>query len=121
MGRLRTCDCETCPKCKHRAYMHEYLRRDDHAERARERVRRWRAENIQAVREKDRSRGYRPAPLEVRRARRKVRDLPPQPCEVCGATAQKHHADYAKPLEIQWLCRKHHGQLHQRVNPVRTF
>jgi hypothetical protein len=38
-----------------------------------------------------------------------------QPCEVCGAArAQAHHDDYAKPLDVRWLCfvhhRAHHGQ-----------
>lgn len=36
-----------------------------------------------------------------------------QPCEVCGATpAQGHHDDYAKPLDVRWLCRRHHDEHH---------
>jgi len=36
-----------------------------------------------------------------------------QPCEVCGDTnADAHHDDYAKPLEVRWLCRTHHNQWH---------
>ncbi len=37
-----------------------------------------------------------------------------QPCEVCGTTENihAHHTDYTKPLEIKWLCEKHHLQLH---------
>lgn len=32
-----------------------------------------------------------------------------KPCEVCGAfDSQMHHEDYSKPLEIVWLCRRHH-------------
>lgn len=32
-----------------------------------------------------------------------------QPCEVCGESkAQAHHEDYSKPLEVRWLCTKHH-------------
>lgn len=34
-----------------------------------------------------------------------------QPCEVCGATpAQAHHADYSKPLDVEWLCPTHHRE-----------
>lgn len=36
-----------------------------------------------------------------------------QPCEECGAEkAEAHHDDYAKPLEVRWLCRSHHRQWH---------
>lgn len=39
-----------------------------------------------------------------------------QPCEVCGATkVQAHHADYGKPLDVRWLCRPHHLELHRRL------
>jgi len=35
-----------------------------------------------------------------------------QPCEVCGsAKSQAHHHDYSKPLEVRWLCFKHHREL----------
>ena len=37
-----------------------------------------------------------------------------QPCEVCGIDkADAHHEDYDKPLEVRWLCRKHHGEVHR--------
>ena len=35
------------------------------------------------------------------------------PCEVCGAKAEAHHEDYNKPLEVTWLCRKHHLEHHK--------
>jgi len=33
-----------------------------------------------------------------------------QPCEKCGERAQAHHPDYSKPLQVQWLCPKHHKE-----------
>lgn len=35
--------------------------------------------------------------------------LKQSPCEVCGETkSQAHHEDYAKPLDVRWLCKRHH-------------
>jgi len=39
--------------------------------------------------------------------------LKKEPCEVCGSLqVYAHHDDYAKPLEVRWLCRKHHREVH---------
>lgn len=42
-----------------------------------------------------------------------IRDgrLDRRPCRVCGADAQAHHGDYSKPLEVDWLCFKHHREI----------
>ncbi len=41
-------------------------------------------------------------------------------CEVCGVSdVQGHHEDYSKPLEVRWLCRKHHMELHRK--PVQAL
>jgi hypothetical protein len=35
------------------------------------------------------------------------------PCVVCGdRNSHGHHTDYGKPLEVVWLCRKHHRERH---------
>lgn len=31
----------------------------------------------------------------------------------CASTVEAHHSDYSKPLEVRWLCRKHHAELHR--------
>lgn len=38
-----------------------------------------------------------------------------QPCEVCGKIkVDAHHDDYAKPLEVRWLCKSHHNEHHRK-------
>jgi hypothetical protein len=35
------------------------------------------------------------------------------PCFICGnAKSQGHHPDYSRPLDVVWLCSKHHKQAH---------
>jgi hypothetical protein len=42
-----------------------------------------------------------------------------QPCEACGAAkAEAHHDDYAKPLDVRWLCKKHHHEHHAEERAV---
>ncbi|WP_265502778.1 hypothetical protein [Paracoccus beibuensis] len=39
--------------------------------------------------------------------------LQKQSCEVCGAeTVDAHHDRYDEPLNVRWLCRRHHVMLH---------
>jgi len=34
-------------------------------------------------------------------------------CEICGdPSVDAHHTDYTRPLEVRWLCRRHHVRLH---------
>ena len=35
------------------------------------------------------------------------------PCHICGATeVEGHHPDYSRPLDVVWLCKKHHQEIH---------
>jgi hypothetical protein len=40
--------------------------------------------------------------------------LIPEPCRRCGKPeTQKHHPDYDRPLEVEWLCVPCHQTLHR--------
>lgn len=95
-----------------------------------EKVRQNRRANIEYYRAYDRKRGNRQGIEYVRKyraeneakykAHTKVNnairsgELNPEPCEMCGIseTVHAHHDDYAKPLNVRWLCAKHHRQWH---------
>lgn len=115
-----TCECGSCPKCRRREYMRDYYRRNP--DKVRAIVKNSRGRRVEKSREYDRERGYRPPAVEKLVARRAVKyalrsgDLIRLACEMCGAEpAQAHHDDYAKPLEVRWLCRVHHGEVHRVI------
>jgi hypothetical protein len=37
------------------------------------------------------------------------------PCFCCGKLAQAHHPDYDRPLDVVWLCIKHHSEVHSGI------
>lgn len=54
--------------------------------------------------------------------------LIPEPCEVCGVFGKDetgnrkcdaHHDDYTKPLDVRWLCRKHHAEWHKNNEAIK--
>lgn len=50
---------------------------------------------------------------KLRKAVKKGR-IERQPCEVCGAeNVHGHHEDYNEPLKVNWLCPKHHAEVHR--------
>lgn len=49
----------------------------------------------------------------VRRAIKSGR-LTKQPCHICGdEKVEAHHPDYSRPIDVVWLCRDHHEEVHQ--------
>lgn len=89
-----------------------------------ERVRAWREENRDRANayERERYHGEDAEQRARRLARGKVNDairrgaLDRKGCEVCGDdNSQAHHDDYSKPLDVRWLCSRHHADEHMAV------
>lgn len=115
---------KTCTKCdtqKPLTAFYKHLRMaDGHlnecAACCRERQKAHRAARLDHYREYDRRRGYREYDAHKAAARRATRVLQRKPCETCGSErSEAHHDDYAKPLDVRWLCRTHHAEAHRRV------
>jgi hypothetical protein len=120
------------PYCKPCKLADEKLRRDPVAERVR--VRSWRENNpdrnreIQAnyywthhadVLERQRAGYHRRGPKnQANAAVRRAIDagkIQRQPCEACGdPQTDAHHPDYDRPLDVRWLCRRHHAEAHRK-------
>ncbi len=114
-----TCECGTCKKCKWRVYMRGWYAKN--AEANRQSAKRSRDRRIEDVRAYDRKRGHRTYDTFKERVRHQTflaierGDLTREPCEVCGAEkVDAHHDDYYQPMEVRWLCKKHHGEVHRR-------
>ena len=72
------------------------------------------------VQEQSRSKYKRNNPIKVKAVQKinnAVRDgvVKKGCCEVCGSTYRihGHHTDYSKPLDVMWLCSKHHTEWHR--------
>ena len=130
---------KTCFKCnkekpisefyKHRQMADGHLNKCKACTKADSTKHRW--DNIEKIRKYDRERGIRQTTEYFKEYRNKypnkgkaknmvnnaIRDgkLFKEPCEVCGTTEKihAHHEDYAKPLNVRWLCSAHHKQWHR--------
>ena len=49
----------------------------------------------------------------------KMRRVTKKTCEICGEIkTEGHHDDYTKPLEVRWLCKKHHESFHKNNEAI---
>jgi len=65
--------------------------------------RRWAAHHPQAIA------AHRALQKAVRRG-----EIKRGPCAECGKpSSHGHHDDYSKPLEVEWLCHRHHVEFHR--------
>lgn len=47
-------------------------------------------------------------------------ELVKEPCEQCGSleNIEAHHDDYARPLDVKWLCVEHHNEYHVKMREL---
>lgn len=91
---------------------------EEQLEKKREYQRKWRKTEVgrtckkrdfEKIKEQKKHLVYRKLHTELR-AGRIVRKV----CEKCGGDkTQAHHDDYSKPLDVRWLCPKHHAEHHR--------
>ena len=92
-------------------------------EQGREANRDYYQRNDEAIRDRRRRRAKEEpekeaARLAVKGAIKRGRLHRPDGCQSCGHDfsfyrLEAHHSDYAKPLDVEWLCAKCHGARHQ--------
>ena len=119
-----------CKDCRLERY-HKRMADPDYAARERIRLRaknrrRWREDPAYRKQELTRRRS-RPWPVDpnaavYKRVHRAIEAgllVPAEHCERCGHDfseykREAHHADYSKPLEVEWLCKLCHGKEHRK-------
>ncbi len=107
--------CKTCAKTDVSANYH--ARRSQYVEYERERNQSTKR-RADRVKQQKRARAKNVVKYKARQAvGNAVRDgrLFRRPCEKCGEKAQAHHDDYTKPLDVRWLCFKHHREHHGQI------
>lgn len=112
-GNYYLSECKTCWKARVKARrltdpsVREYDRKraklPHRIENATRITRAWRERNPDAAK------AHRAVTYAVRSGK-----LTREPCEICGTRVHvhAHHKDYAKPLDVIWLCARCHHRLH---------
>ena len=105
-GNIRTRD-----KDEHKKYNREFMRRtrviDPEKYRSRERL----ASRNRVKNNKTEAR------MKLNSALKSRKIIKPEYCQQCNEKKRLtgHHADYSKPLEVEWLCYECHASRHSKV------
>ena len=101
--------CKTCTREESRTY------RIDHRDELNTYRRKWGKENPEKRQSAEAPFAYQMTVRAKVRIAVKTGKLTRKPCVKCGAAkVEAHHADYSKPLDVMWMCKKHHMALHRQ-------
>lgn len=105
-----------CAACK-AADSRSYREQKGHTQAQRDAYKAWYDENKDKINDRRKNDAIISLKVQARKAANNaIRDgfLKRQPCEVCGnEKVDAHHDDYMQPLNVRWLCRKHHNEHHR--------
>ena len=113
---------------KKRDYKKEYNKRKNyhqeyrlkHIDQYKNHLTKWRLKNADSLKKVYKSYYYKTREKQLARSilRQSIKDkrMIKGVCLFCGdPKTEGHHTDYTKPLEVIWLCRKHHVELHMKL------
>ena len=107
----------TCKSCVNE---HCAKYRKEHKEKVVAHTRAWRANHPEKViarrkqyREKNPKKARAHNAIKHAIAKGKIISMP---CFCCGETAEAHHPDYDRPLDVVWLCKAHHRAAHNLLS-----
>jgi hypothetical protein len=116
--------CKQCVKKYKQHYQDTVCQTQEWKEKRNERKKSWKSASKEAVNERsakacqnnqDKYQARRVVLYAIRHG-----ELKKGPCEyadeTCDGKVHAHHLDYSRPLEVQWLCVKHHGEVHRKIN-----
>lgn len=93
-----------------------------HKEEVREKARKYRAKNKEMFRQQWKKDFQKYLSEEANKVKNRARvarhkKMPVrQQCQIteCETIGEAHHDDYSKPLDVRWLCKLHHEELHHK-------
>lgn len=97
-----------------REIIRKSISRPEYKEYHKNYIKKWTDDNREKVNAYVRSNRFKNNVRQKLRYHVSVGHIKKLPCEVCGEEkVQGHHKDYNKPLEVVWLCKKHHAMEHR--------
>lgn len=106
--RCAQCNREIFGRTRRAKFCSEKCRQRKNMPRKRLRSAEWKLDNPEGVR------AHRIVSAAIRRG-----VIEKRPCAVCGAvSAEAHHWNYLLPLDVEFLCRKHHKEAHRKAQEL---